>query len=292
MIILSVIIPVYDVEATLDHCVESVLAQNVDDMEVILVDDGSPDNCPRLCDEWAERDSRIIVIHKNNGGLSDARNVALDIANGQYVTFVDSDDWLSDNTLAPLLGNLGNCDLLEYSIEGRLQLQNRIYDNVDEYWITERAYTHTYACNKIYRKDLFDGIRYPKGRIFEDAYTLPPLLRKCNKIRTSSHGYYHYTRNPQGITANANGEALRQLLEANINNGMPVDDYYYMYMVNIQIDVCEHNGADIMLPQRKIKLNGLSGNMLIKAWCLNTFGIRFLCRMSELLHIFKKPTRI
>ena len=226
--ILSVIIPVYLVEATLDRCVESILAQNVDDMEVILVDDGSPDDCPRLCDEWAKRDSRIIVIHKNNGGLSDARNAALDIASGQYITFVDSDDWLSENTLAPLLETIGNCDLLEYSIEGRLQLHDRIYEDIDKYWIKENVYTHTYACNKIYRKELFDGIRFPKGKVFEDAYTLPPLLRKCKRVRTSNHGYYHYTRNPRGITANADGKALKQLLEANINNGMPIDDYYYI----------------------------------------------------------------
>lgn len=288
---LSVIIPVYDVEATLDRCVESVLAQNVDGMEVILVDDGSPDDCPRLCDEWAKKDARIMVIHKSNGGLSDARNAALDVANGQYITFVDSDDWLSDNTLSPLMETLGDCDLMEYSIEGRLQLHNRIYEDIDDYWIKERVYTHTYACNKIYRKELFDGIRYPKGRLFEDAYTLPPLLRKCNKICTSSHGYYHYTQNPQGITANADGKALRQLLEANLNNRMPIDDYYYMYLVNIQIDVCEQEGSDILLSKRKVSPNGLSGNMRIKAICLNTFGIRFLCRMSKLLHLFKKPTK-
>ena len=91
---LSVIIPVYCVEATLDRCVESVLCQQVEDMEVILVDDGSPDCCPQKCDEWAQKDSRIRVIHKENGGLSDARNAALDIATGDYITFVDSDDWI------------------------------------------------------------------------------------------------------------------------------------------------------------------------------------------------------
>lgn len=290
--LLSVIIPVYRVEATLNRCVESVLAQDVDDMEVILVDDGSPDDCPHLCDEWAKKNTRIVVIHKSNGGLSDARNAALDIASGQYITFVDSDDWLSANTLAPLMETIGDCDLLEYSIEGRLQLQDRTYEDIDDYWIREKAYTHTYACNKVYRKGLFDDIRYPKGKIFEDAYTFPPLLRKCNKIRTCSHGYYHYTRNPQGITANADGEALRQLLEANINNGMPVNDDYYMKMVNIQIDVWEHNGSDILLPKRDVRLNGLSGTSQIKALCLKAFGIRFLCRVSKFLHIFKRPKSI
>lgn len=260
-------------------------------MEVILVDDGSPDDCPRLCDEWAKRDSRIMVIHKDNGGLSDARNAALDVASGQYITFVDSDDWLADNTLLPLLGMADNCDLVEYSIESRLQLQDRIYEDIEEYWIKERAYTHTYAWNKIYRKELFDGIRFPKGKVFEDAYTFPLLLRKCKKVRTCSHGYYNYTRNPKGITANADGKALRQLLEANLYNGMPVDDYYYMHQVNIQIDVWEHYSHEILLPQMDIRLNGLTGNMRIKAFCLNIFGIRFLCRMSKLLHIFKTPTK-
>ena len=88
---LSIIIPVYRVEATLDRCVKSVLKQDINDMEVILVDDGSPDGCPKMCDEWAEKDSRISVIHKENGGLSDARNAGIDVACGDYITFVDSE---------------------------------------------------------------------------------------------------------------------------------------------------------------------------------------------------------
>lgn len=95
---LTVIIPVYRVEATLDRCVESVVRQHVPEMEIILVDDGSPDKCPQICDEWAQKDTRIHVIHKSNGGLSDARNAALDIAKGEIITFVDSDDYLADNT--------------------------------------------------------------------------------------------------------------------------------------------------------------------------------------------------
>ena len=106
--ILSVIIPVYRVEATLDRCVESVLKQSIDNMEVILVNDGSPDHCPEMCDKWAQKDCRIKVIHKENGGLSDARNAGLDKTQGDYITFVDSDDWLELNavrgsiTLSPI----------------------------------------------------------------------------------------------------------------------------------------------------------------------------------------------
>ena len=113
---LTVVIPVYRVEATLDRCVESVLIQDIDDMEVILVDDGSPDRCPKMCDEWAEKDSRISVIHKENGGLSEARNAALDIAKGDYVTFVDSDDWLDEGTYKAILNLMDDNDIVEYTV--------------------------------------------------------------------------------------------------------------------------------------------------------------------------------
>ena len=94
MALISVIIPVYKVEEYLENCIQSVIKQTVSDLEIILVDDGSPDQCPEICDLWADKDSRIKVIHKENGGLSDARNAGLDIAQGEYLSFVDSDDWI------------------------------------------------------------------------------------------------------------------------------------------------------------------------------------------------------
>ena len=103
---LSIIIPVYRVETTLNRCIESVVTQDFDDFELILVDDGSPDNCPQLCDSWAAKDRRISVIHKSNGGLSDARNAGIDMARGDYLTFIDSDDYLAEHTLAPLMQTL------------------------------------------------------------------------------------------------------------------------------------------------------------------------------------------
>ena len=114
---LSVIIPVYRADATLKRCVESVLSQGCESMEVILVDDGSPDDCPRQCDDWAQRDARIRTIHKANGGLSDARNAGLEIATGDYLTFVDADDYLAPNTYQQLMKQLcesPETDLLEY----------------------------------------------------------------------------------------------------------------------------------------------------------------------------------
>ena len=106
--ILSVIIPVYNVEKYLRKCVDSVLAQDIADMEVILIDDGSPDNCGAICDEYAEKDTRVKVIHKEHEGLSSARNAGLDIARGKYITFVDSDDYLLPNTFIPNLDYIVN----------------------------------------------------------------------------------------------------------------------------------------------------------------------------------------
>lgn len=289
---LSVIIPVYRVEATLDRCVESVLKQHVDDMEVILVDDGSPDHCPEMCDYWAAKDQRVCVIHKANGGLSDARNAGLDMACGDYITFVDSDDWIADNTYAPLIDKMADVDILEYGIADKLQLKEHVYNDMNEYWLKEQAYTHTYAWNKIYRRYIFDDVRYPKGRIFEDIYTLPQLLRKAQRIATTSHGLYHYWTNPTGITATADGDALTQLLEAHLRSQMPIDDLYYMYLVNIQIDVWERTGNGMVLHKRKVRIGAIPSHYKLKAYILNSLGLKALCIFSKLLHYFKKPSQL
>ena len=288
---LSVVIPVYRVEATLNRCVESVLRQHVDNLEIILVDDGSPDRCPQMCDEWGLRSTCIKVIHKENGGLSDARNAGIDIATGDFITFVDSDDWISPDTYAPLLELIGDSDMLEYAIAGRLELQDRCYDDVREYWLKEKAYAHTYAWNKIYRLSLFDSIRYPKGKIFEDVYTLPKLLRKVRKVMTTHKGFYHYEWNPNGITATADGQGLRLLLNANLVSGMPMDDVYYMFLVNIQMDVWELSGVPLTLPERKVDTHSLEGKYKLKAIAINTIGLKNLCKINKVIHYMKKPSR-
>lgn len=288
---LTIIIPVYRVETTLDHCVESVLRQAVTDMEVILVDDGSPDSCPQKCDQWADRDNRIQVIHKENGGLSDARNAGIDIAQGDYLTFVDSDDWLEENTLAPLLDMMGDADLLEYSIHQRLTLPDCTYTDMNDYWLRGQAYLHTYACNKIYRRSLFDNVRFPRGKVFEDAWTLPLLLRQCHKVMTTSRGFYHYQWNPDGITAKADGHQLAMLLEAHLTNGMPVNDIYYLHLLNIQIDVCERIDVPVTLPFRRVHYDHLHGVQKIKAVANNLLRINALCKIDHFIHHFKKPSR-
>lgn len=288
--ILSVIIPVYLTEHTLQRCVTSVLRQDIDDMEVILVDDGSPDNCPRLCDEWAEKDVRIRVIHKKNGGLSDARNAGINIATGDYITFVDSDDWIAVNTYPLLLRTIGDNDIMEYPIANRLTFDNQVYQDINTYWLKSKAYLHTFAWNKIYKRSLFKDIRYPLGKVFEDVYTFPLLLHASTTIATTSAGCYHYCYNPNGISATADGDALAQLLDAHLQSGMPIDDNYYLHLVNIQSDVWERTGRLVTLPTRKVDSRQFEGKNRIKATALNLFGIQTLCRINKIIHLVKKPS--
>ena len=109
--LVSVIVPVYKVEKYLDKCIESIVGQTYKNLEIILVDDGSPDNCPAMCDSWAQKDSRIKVIHKPNGGVSSARNTALDAASGEYICFVDSDDVLELDTVKYMVDNISDADV-------------------------------------------------------------------------------------------------------------------------------------------------------------------------------------
>ena len=287
---LSIIIPVYRVEATLDRCIESVLNQNLDDFEVILVDDGSPDDCPKMCDGWAEKDDRIRVIHQ---GLSGARNAGIDIAQGEYITFVDSDDYIAENTYVPLMQMLesdSTIDMIEYPTRDFDFNPPTVYTSMDDYWYLGQAYLHTYAWNKIYRSPLFNNIRFPQGVVFEDANTLPLILNEVHKVVTTHQGFYNYTANPEGITHKADGKALDMLLKPHaeiIRNNTRNDaafQQYYMHVLNIQMDVFELTGNVLILPQRSISIGNVRGILKLKALLLNLLGIKTLCKFNKVIH--------
>ena len=297
---LSVIVPVYRVENTLDRCIESITGQSTEDMEVILVDDGSPDRCPQMCDDWARRDPRIRVIHKANGGLSDARNTGLDMAKGDLVTFVDSDDFLAPDTYEKVILTAQDNDVTEYPIvckygserQHLLTLENQRFTDAGDYWRTTRGYTHSYACNKIYQHKLFEGIRFPKGRVFEDIATIPKLLMRAKKIATTPHGMYYYCQNDQGITASATGRELEMLLEGYLPliDTWP-DDRFYLHALNIQIDVYERSGKEPVLPHHKVSplAKGLSATARAKALSLCCLGMKNTCKLNKVIHLWKKP---
>ncbi len=304
---LSVIIPIYKVEETLERCVTSILNQSYRDMEIILVDDGSPDRCPEMCDEWEARDSRVIVVHKQNGGLSDARNAGIDRASGRYITFVDSDDYIAPDTYSQVMAVMENSinadnapadpenhgyDIVEYSADlfvggrnySQLNLPDTVYTDMDDYWLKCKAYTHTYAWNKIYRRELFDTVRFPKGVLFEDVHTLPLLLERCRRVATTSRGRYFYTANPKGITATADGRALAMLLEAHTRKEI-TDSEYYLHVLNIQIDVCRMTNDSICLNEiKRLEYRGSDVKLKIKAFLYNLLGLNKFCALFKLCH--------
>lgn len=212
---ISVIVPIYNVELFLKRCIDSLLAQTFSDYELILVDDGSPDKCPQICDTYAQRDNRIRVIHKENGGLSDARNAGLEIAEGEFVVFVDSDDVVSPHYLEYLYRAIieDDCDIAVCGyqmFEENVLVRDLSYDKGYIYSGTEmlwRIYSENHteyiesvvSWNKLYKKQLFDGIRFPKGKIHEDEATTYRVYCKAQKITVIPCVLYYYYQNTAGI---------------------------------------------------------------------------------------------
>ena len=192
--LISVIVPCYKVEKYLPSCIESILRQTYGHIEVIIVDDGSPDKCGLICDDYAERDSRIRVIHKNNGGLSDARNVGIDQARGEWITYIDGDDYVSDSyveTLYTLAKDYGcDCSVCCFrsfkeggkNVISQTSPHKEMFSPMEalKQMFYQKAFDHN-AHSKLYHRRLFEsGIRYPLGMVFEDLATTYKLLIQSN----------------------------------------------------------------------------------------------------------------
>ncbi len=210
---ISVIVPVYKVEKYLNRCVDSIINQTYTDFELLLVDDGSPDNCGKMCDEYAEKDSRIFVIHQKNSGLSAARNTGINWFYEQnrsdYITFVDSDDWIHPEYLKVLMNGITE-NKIKISVCNYKRVTSEIshesYDNIEyeltspEDFLVNHSWQYNYAWGKLYHKSVFDDVRYPVGKNFEDAFTTYKILHKCDEIAYTELQLYYYFRNEQGIS--------------------------------------------------------------------------------------------
>lgn len=201
----SVIVPIYKVEKYLDRCIASICAQTYQNLEILLVDDGSPDRCGEICDKWKEKDDRIVVIHKENGGISSARNAALDIMTGDYVGCVDPDDFIAPYMYEELVQNLEKfqADMIFFRFQN-FRSENEInYERTDketsEYSIRDAMHwlyaSHNdiinMACNKLYRRELFDELRYREGILNEDAYIITYILERCKRIVKDDNVLYY-----------------------------------------------------------------------------------------------------
>ena len=226
--LISVIVPVYRVEEYLERCVKSILSQTYKNLEVILVDDGSPDQCPAICDACAEKDARVKVIHQENKGLSGARNAGINAASGEYLALVDSDDYVSPHFIEELYQLLkdtgcaiGQCRFSYVKGEGLVEEGDSAFciyrgESLMEqlYGPEEKATCFVVAWNKLYRAELFKetGIRYPEGRIHEDEATTYRLFHEAKKLAFLDRALYgYYTENGGSITSVFSAKRLQWL---------------------------------------------------------------------------------
>ena len=223
---ISVIVPVYNVEQYLERCVDSIINQTYKNLEIILVNDGSTDNSGQLCDELAKKDDRIRVIHKKNGGLSDARNVGIDEAEAELVGFIDSDDYIDEDMYEVLINNLkaANADL---SMCGHYDVYNNVPESQvsdKKTWelstqeaikmVMEAKILSVTAVNKLYKKSLFSELKFEIGKIAEDAFIMIKLLDKCNKIVATNEKKYYYVHRENSITTQKFSLKFLNVIEA------------------------------------------------------------------------------
>lgn len=212
MAAISLIVPVYKVEKYLKDCVDSILAQTFTDFELILVDDGSPDGCPQICDDYAAKDGRVTVIHQSNKGLSGARNAGLESAikkGSEWVTFIDSDDWVDRDYIESLykavtinglnISACSNSEGEELCVSENLIEHSFELFTPEEFWCYEKG-NSVISCAKLYKTCLFDGVRFPEGIIHEDEHTTYKLLFSCEKIAFTQDKLYHYRQTPDSLS--------------------------------------------------------------------------------------------
>ena len=218
--LISIIVPIYKVEPYLRRCLDSIVNQTYTNLEIILVDDGSPDACPQICDEYATKDNRIVVIHKNNGGLSDARNAGLNISKGDYISFVDSDDWIDKQYVETLLTLIKteNSDIVfgenepfhtNYSTQNKKKqyfVTNYTQLGSLEVLFSKNLVSHTVPWGKLYKRELFVNVRFPIGRFHEDEFTTYILFSKSSKITYTNACLYFYRQRANSITSSAHNE--------------------------------------------------------------------------------------
>ena len=238
---ISVLVPVYKAEETLDACVERLVARTLEDFELRLVEGGSRDNCPALCDAWAAKDPRIRALHpkKTGPGPSGARNAGLDAARADWITMVDSDDTVAPDLLATLYtaargsgADLVICNCCRVKPDGtRLPLpgqqrfpvdtilqEEQFWDAFGTPWINQ----FTGTAHRLYAAKLFDGVRYPQGMLHEDYYVLPDLIARCGKVQCLAYTGYYVLQHEGSITATARHEVRLAMTRGDIHRA----DYF------------------------------------------------------------------
>lgn len=248
--LISVIVPIYNVEKYLKKCIESILAQTYSNLDIILVDDGSPDSCGKIIEEFRKKDNRIRTIHQNNGGLSDARNSGIKIANGKYILCVDSDDWIEKNMIEILYNNIirtksdiSICEFIEEDDYQKILSNKKYNDEVIEFnekealkSLIKQDILTNHAWNKLYKKNLFDGVEYPKGQLMEDVSTTYKLFEKTDKVVYQNTALYHYIQRGTSILGNITEKRINDQEQAFFNRNKYLMKKYPEFKELIEFD--------------------------------------------------------
>lgn len=213
--LISVIIPIYKVEKYLKKCINSVINQTHKNLEIILVNDGSPDCCREICEEYKNKDKRIVIINKENGGLSDARNAGIDVAKGKYIAFIDSDDYVSNdyieymyNLIVKYSSKMSICRVKEVwtnakveEVENDVKLKSQLLNSKETFYnlLFDKG-IEVCAYAKLYEKDLFNNIRFPKGKVYEDTAIIYKIIKKAKKIAYGNKQCYYYVARQGSIS--------------------------------------------------------------------------------------------
>lgn len=248
--LISVIVPIYNVEKYLARCVDSIVNQTYKNLEIILVDDGSPDRCPQMCDDYAEKDSRIKVVHKKNGGLSDARNAGIAVATGEYISFIDSDDYVSDDFFECLLdvmnkenSDIAECSVVKFYEDNRFDefsddLSVKTYDTQDAMsaLIAENPF-HQHVWNKLYKTELVKDIPYAVGKLNEDEFWTYRVFGRVNKVARLNKTMYYYFQRSSSIMGV--GYNIRRLdaLEGKANRQKYIENNFPDLSTQAKIDL-------------------------------------------------------
>ena len=269
--LVSIIVPVYKVEQYLKRCMDSVLNQTYKNIEIILVNDGSPDNCPALCDEYAKIDSRVRVIHKENGGLSSARNVALDSVKGDYIFFVDSDDWLALDTLEVLNEYLEkDYDMISFqrtylTEEKVVEKGEKNPKDMDVSQYIDASFLGRYdffVTTKIFKAEVFNNVRFLEGRNYEDLEIMHRLFLNTEKVVGLDYFLYYYWKGNEGaitntitmkniqdhyLSANEIYHASKKYLEDRGKDASNIVAWYKVEMSQLYIDYLKSTDKDAEL---------------------------------------------
>lgn len=220
---LSIIVPVYNVEPYIEECVYSLLKQNYQDIEILLIDDGSTDSSGKICDFFQSIDSRVRVYHTENCGVGHARNLGLKYAKGDFITFVDSDDYVSPDiyqTNIAIMEKDNAIDFLQIPIFGRKAMQEKLVEGTSvifDLWILENKKITNYFWDKIFRKSLFDGLNFPEDMRYEDRYLFSDILVKIKKVFISMRGLYYYRQHSGQLTKQNSVKLIENMIVANLH---------------------------------------------------------------------------